>query len=522
MVPVMKREKIPVSVKLILAIYTTGIIVGGGILALPFVALDSGILFLIAIMVILAIIFNVIYWRILEGVSINLTGEISASELGLLSYDKALEKSGLRKWGRIAFSIGIFLYVYPADIVYMLYGLKSIIELSKYFYESYIIPILVIILIVILNYVVLKFYEKRKSDILALIIKLLLMSLIWLISITLIAFYRMNMVVISAFSFAISLIIGEYLPEHIYGESDIQMILNNVDKIEIIPRHSAQSILTVFKLMLIILVPLAAFVLITSSVGLNFTTPLWPNNYISLVDSFSVLVFMYVGSGVYNILIYPWVVKNLKEGKKIVSVGVVISLIVYMIFTLIILSIVDYNILMQSDINREHAFISLSRKLGSIGLSYIAYLVIGLAALFALVSVSVAYIGFTDTLSERLELDLEVRRERSWFLITIIVLISTILLELFQVSKIATDALGVAGNAGGGLFLLTLPWLINTNNDEGKILIAMLFLVTISIVNLIMFLSATTLVAKVSALIATILVITFGGLSIVEKIRSPK
>ncbi|MGQ4892918.1 MAG: GerAB/ArcD/ProY family transporter [Candidatus Njordarchaeia archaeon] len=514
------RGNISTKTRLLLAIYTTGIIVGGGILALPFVALDSGLIFLVLLMVALAFIFNIIYWRILESVSVSNMGEKEGSELGLIAYDKSLEASGLLKWGKLTFTISIFLYVYPADIVYILYGMKSIIDLSRFVASELYLLLGTDIILAILLIAIFQSYRIKLSYLLALETKLLAMSIIWVTTLIIVSLTNFNIVITSALGFAISLIVGEYFPERIYSGSDKHIVAENHEKVEILPRHKAQSILTIFKLVLIVSVPIIALFLIISTAGINFTAPIWPRSYVSLVDSFSVLVFMYVGSGVYNILIYPWILKDIKEGKKIVSLGVIISLLVYMIFTLIILSIVDYNILLQSDINREHAFIALSRKLEAIGLSFVAYIVIGLAALFALVSVSVAYIGFTDTLSERLEIDTGVKRDYTWLILTVIVLVSTVLLEFFNVSRIATDALGIAGNAGGGLFLLTLPWLLNTKKDDGYRSVAFVFLSIITAVNILMFLSDTTIVAKVSAIVATVLVVVFGLLSIIEKHKS--
>ncbi len=509
-----KSNEAVTSKILLLAIYSTGIIIGGGILALPFVALDSGIIFLMFILIILAVVFIVIYNRILESISYSLK-DAEGKDIGLQTYDYALLKSGLKKWGKIAFTIGIILYVYPADIVYILYGLKSIIELSNYLTINSSIFLATLLLTVIFLSISYYSYSRNFSPISALLSKLFMMAIIWLVSISIVLSIGESLrVIMASLGFTISVIVGEYFPER---TKHIEIVEKDDEAdYEILPRHKAQAILTVFKVTLIVLVPLLAFYLIYTKAGLAQSASLFPRSIVSLVDSFSVIVFMYVGSGVYNILIYKWILEKINRGKKIVSLGVIISLIVYMIFTAIILLVVDASILEISDINREHAFIALSRKLASIGLSTMAYIVIGLASLFALVSVSVAYIGFTDTLSERLELDLKANRDYTWLTITFVVFISTTLLELFKVSKIATDALGVAGNAGGGLFLLIIPWLMVTKKDKGKPLYALIFLGLITLVNIFMLFSGTTLVAQISALIATILVVVFGLLTFME------
>jgi len=508
-----KNSEVPKSNIFLLSIYAAGIIVGGGILALPFVALDTGLILLVALLSLLAVVFCVVYSRILDAVSISVPRE--GSKIGLILYDHALENSDLFKWGRLAFTIGIILYVYPADIVYVLYGLKSIIQLSNYVYGVQVILSSSGLISLFLLASTFR-YLKKPTPLMGLLSKLLFMTLIWVISIYAVSYVsnRSIIVIASSLGFTISLIGGEYFPDILIREKTVNNLVE--EEYEIHPRHKAQAVLTIFKLTLVTTIPIMAFSMIAMASKLPSLPPLFPRSLVSLIDSFSVIVFMYVGSGVYNILMYKWIVDKIDKGKKISNYGVLISLIVYLIFSLIILVSVDSSILETSNINREHAFISLSRKLEQIGLSALALLVIALAALFALVSVSVAYIGFTDTLSERLELDLGYNRDKSWLLITIIAFTSTTLLELFNVSKIATDALGVAGNAGGGLFLLVLPWLMKTKKDDGKPMIATFFLILVLVVNLFMMIGATTIVALVASVISTILVIIFGAFSILE------
>lgn len=508
-----KADKVPKTNIFLLSIYVSGIIVGGGILALPFVALDTGLILLIALLALLAVIFSIAYSRILDAVSLSVPRE--RSKVGLILYDYALDNSELRRWGHLAFTIGIILYVYPADIVYILYGLKSIIQLSGYVYGVQVI-LASLGLIGLFLLISTSRYLRRPTPLMGLLSKLLFMTLIWVISIYVASFIsdRSTLIILSSLGFTVSLIGGEYFPDKLVREGYKNNLLK--ENYEIHPRHKAQAVLTIFKLTLITIIPIIAFALIALSLKLPSLPPLLPKSIVSLVDSFSVIVFMYVGSGVYNILMYKWIVDRIERGKKISNYGVLISLIVYLIFSLIILVSVDASILEASNLNREHAFISLSRKLEQIGLSTLALSVIALAALFALVSVSVAYIGFTDTLSERLELDLGYNRDKSWLFITLIAFTSTTLLELFNVSRIATDALGVAGNAGGGLFLLILPWLMRTKKDKGKPTLAILFLILVLIVNIFMTIGATTTVAFVASIISTILVIVFGTMAILE------
>ena len=509
-------KSVPIKTKLVLAFYGAGIIVGGGILALPFVAIDSGLLFLILSLVFLAFLFSIIYWRILDSVALATTeAETKANgELGLVYYDLALEASNLGKWGRVAFSTGLILYVIPADIVYILYGMKSIIQLSKYFIDFKTIPLTLAMIILFIALILTHVFKDEPTPSKTLAIKLLIMSAIWSLSIAVATTFGEIGFTIGIIGFSLSVIVGEFFPEKFFGG-----VKNNVFEIEsgeVLPRHKAQAYLTFFKIFLIISVPILALIIIYLSKSLPSPPPLFPRKLVSFADSISVIMFMYVGSGVYNILIYPWILKNLDEGKRLVFYSVLVSLIAYLVFSIIIVSVVDYKILVLSDLRREHSFISLSRKLEAIGFSLLAYLTIALASLFALVSVAVAYIGFTDTLSERLVLDLGVNRDKIWIVITAIVSTIVASLEFYNVSRAATDSLGIAGNAGGGLFLVFLPWLMRGRNSGRRIGLAVVSLIFVIIINLAIILNATTLYAIVSGVISTILVILVGILSILE------
>jgi len=225
---------------------------------------------------------------------------------------------------------------------------------------------------------------------------------------------------------------------------------------------------------------------------------------------------MYVGSGVYNILVYRWISRRIELGKRAVFIAILLSMLTYIAFTLLILFSVDPEILIASDLNREHSFIALSHKLTLIGLTHLGYITILIANLFALISVAVAYMGFTETLSERIYIDTGIDMGEAWFAITFSIGIATALLEIFDVTRFATDALGIAGNAGGGMFALILPWLIKNRRGKRNVVMAMVFLLTVVILNIFLVLNSATVVAIVSAGVATILVVIFSALTLLE------
>lgn len=502
---------------LLLALYCTGIIVGGGILALPLVSIDTGIIFLIFLLVILGYVFYLIYLRLLDSVGAALRDKV-IFRTGLILYEEGLKYSNLMKYGSIAFTIGLALYTLPADIVYVLYGMKSLIQLSSvvtlnHHFEIMFIGLIMTAIIIsstIIYYRRIVYTEFRSID---LVLKILLMVSVWTATTSLIGLINSydSKVIIASAAFSFSLIISEYFPES-FLKNKINLNLQE----DILPRHKASSYLTIFKLSLIIGTPILACVIILLSGNLTGEIILFPHSIDALIAATSIIIFMYVGSGIYNILIYNWIIKNRELGDKIVLYAILISMLTYIIFTLLILLSVDPSILLYSSIKREHAFISLSRKLEKIGLSTIGVITIIIANIFALVSVSIAYQGFTDTISDRLNIDTGLSRNAIWITITIIISISVMLLEINDISKIATDALGIAGNAGGGLFLLILPWLMKDSNKKRRIDLAIIFTIIITILNIFIIRESYSTIAKIIGIISLILVLIISILAIKE------
>jgi len=505
----------------ILGFYSAGIIVGGGILALPFVAMDTGSIMLILLLIAFGLIFYVIYNRMLDSISACLRG-VSVIKPGLVLYDAGLIESGLEKYGKLAFTIGILLYVVPADIVYILYGLKSLIQLSSYvnYYQIYQVLFIGLVVMFIVSVLFMRFRKLvliSDASSYELVLKLLLMISIWVLTIGLLKYACCSEIKIAmgASAFALSLIIGEFFPER-FKKASISMPVAE----DVLPRHKAGAYMSVFKLLLITLTPFLAFLIIASRASLSTNIPLFPRSLQSLVAATTIIIFMYVGSGIYNILVYDWIINHMERGKKVTLIAITASLIAYLVFSILILLSVDPVILINSNLRREHAFIALARKLEAIGITELGLLVIIMANIFALVSVSVAFLGFTDTLSDRLELDLKVNRNLVWTLVAILITSIVVTLEVFDVTRIATDALGIAGNAGGGLFILILPWLIKDSKNRRRIPLAIAFLLLVTLLDISMILNSITFVAFCASTLATILVLFFGILAILEAMKN--
>ena len=500
---------------ILLGFYISGIIIGGGILALPFVARDLGLPLLLFFLVFFGVVFHRIYVRIIDSIGWSVRGAAKVPP-GLYLYDYAMERSGLGKFGHVAFTLGLMLYVIPADVVYVTYGMKSIVMLAVILGRE-IDFLLVIIGGVVISIILLcsfylarirrRYFSLRESFTL----KFLLMISLWILAVGLVGMIRNILldIITSISLYALSLVIGFFFPEKVFS---ISFDIYDVD--DILPYHKVSSYLTILKVSLILVIPIVAFLLILMSAGIMGSIVLRPLDITAMVYSLTIIIFMYVGSGVYNILAYKWIANNLGRGKKAVLMAMVLSTLTYITFTILIILSVNPGILMVADRSREHAFIALSDQLIYAGLCWLGYATILVANIFALISVSVAYMGFTDTLAERLNIDAGVGMGKLWVFITSIIAFIVSLSEIYNVARLATDALGIAGNAGGGIFILILPWLMRDSKGRTRIKIATIFLIFVTVLNIFLMMNSSSLAMVVSSGIATIVVLVFGGLAI--------
>ena len=295
--------------EMLLGFYISGIIIGGGILALPFVAGDLGLPLLVLFLVLFGIIFHEIYARIIDSIGWSVK-DAAKVRPGLQLYDYAMEKSDLRRYGRKAFTLGLMLYVIPADVVYITYGMKSILMLASIFGSEIDMVLVIMGAIIVVAILLFSLYLARirrryfgLGD--TFLAKFLLMISLWVLAIGLVGIIENVFIDILASTclFALSLIVGFFFPERIFN---ISFDVYDVD--DILPYHKVSSYLTILKITLILAIPIIAFILIVMNIGIVNTLAIRPMSVTAMVYSLAIIIFMYVGSGVYNILAYRWTV----------------------------------------------------------------------------------------------------------------------------------------------------------------------------------------------------------------------
>lgn len=198
------------------------------------------------------------------------------------------------------------------------------------------------------------------------------------------------------------------------------------------------------------------------------------------------IIFAYVGTGLFNLCSYPSIFET-TSGKRsprvtrVVVLGTLIPMLVYLVWTLTSTSVLTGPELAALDAQQKYTTIGIAEKFsvvdpaGTSWISLFGYLV-------ALLAVTSACNGFTESLSDQFSVALEDLRamEGRWATLwdwlaqrlngspdnvsmRLAVLLVAVCLALItsQVKAInVSSLLSVAGNAGGGILILMLPFFL--------------------------------------------------------------
>ncbi|MBU0731786.1 hypothetical protein KKC88_02800 [Patescibacteria group bacterium] len=139
--------------------------------------------------------------------------------------------------------------------------------------------------------------------------------------------------------------------------------------------------------------------------------------------------------------------KNPKKLLNVISIGVIVPLIVYLIFTFLVVGITGTE-------TTESAIIGLGLALGPI------MLLVG--AIFGVLSMSTSFLALGNVLKETFMFDFKVKKLLAWLIVMVVPLI----IYLFDVLSFI-EAIGFAGGVVGGVEGIIMVWMFHRAKKKG-------------------------------------------------------
>ncbi len=201
-------------------------------------------------------------------------------------------------------------------------------------------------------------------------------------------------------------------------------------------------------------------------------------------DLIGLVIFAFVGTGLFNLLSYPSLFET-RGGRRsprlarVVALGTAIPMIVYLAWTLTSAAVLTPDMLASLDAAREYTTIGIARRLAGFD-PLGALLVILCGYSVALLAVTSACNGFTESLADQISVALHEQsigrptspgqRLALWLAdsaenlrMRLVILVAAVVMALAIERMVQIDIssiLAVAGNAGGGLLILILPFFL--------------------------------------------------------------
>ena len=478
------------------ALYCASIIIGAGVLTLPLSASQMGFVPLIVLIVIEGLGLLLIYRRLAETLFSNVTSVVREKELAL-SFDPAaarpdtfkifrieasrgaalldsvIRRTGLGRAGLGTLLVGMILYVYFADVGYIILGNRSLNGLVTQTrgFGSDMLPIFFVVggLLILTSLFLPRFWSKP-SALRGALQKSAMMGGCWGIGLALldlntkIAGSTQGNSFLGSVLFLVAIIASMFSGKTVQSDEDESEGLN--------AQHRVNMVVMVVELGLLVFASVLAL-WIFGHAGIIQPFFAFAPDWLASLDLVTalqvggVVLFAYVGTGMFNLCIYPQLFARNQGAKKgprftqVVTLGTLLPMAVYIWWTVtsgFLLSPAD---LYQTDAANEGTHIAIAQKAAVINPEL--YWTISLSGyLFALMAVTSACVGFTESLADRMALVFQrskvLRSPTVW---KIIILLAAALMaigkDLFAANIAITSILAIAGYAGGGLLVVILP-----------------------------------------------------------------
>jgi amino acid permease len=492
------------------ALYCASIIIGAGVLTMPLTGRLLGFVPLLAMTILIGLWLILIYRRmadilftnvaevaaertdevkdaVAEGMNISTDKQwrsffhrrmISTEvQKGAALFDEVVHRTDIGNAGHAALLVGMFFYVFFADIGYIIIGNRSLnavaVTLKEYGGPTASFGAFGVALII--ASLGLPRFVRRPSARSGALQKFLMMAGWWCLAIGI-----LNLIgdsdfvlgnassgsILGSILFLIAILTTMFTGT---GVTDDARKRDGLDT-----QHRVNVVVTIIELLLLLVTGvLIVGVFLKGGLTEKFygfasgwLTPSRMSEWSRLIG---VILFAYVGTGIFNLCSYPQLFEGnpSTKGKPrfdyVVALGTLIPLALYVGWTMVGAMTLSPQELALADASNEPTHIPIARKAASISQEG-AWVITLTGYLFALMAVTSACNGFTESLADRIRITLQHSRRRhetrNDFRPIILLSAAAMALakDVFSASIDISAILSIAGTAGGGLLILVLPF----------------------------------------------------------------
>lgn len=483
------------------ALYCASIIIGAGVLTMPLTGRLLGFGLLLAVTVLIGLWQMVIYQRMAHSTFVSAAGQAGerAASLqepirvalgvptdspewrqamthrlmrlevakGAALFDQIIRRAGIGWAGLATLLLGTLLYVFIADVGYILIGNRSLNAVAQALAAQapWLPPFLLPAGLLLMGAgLALPRLWARATARRGAAQKILAMAGCWLGGIGLLAL-RPTAAEVGSLLFLVAILAGMFV-----GNAQTE---EDRERTGLKAQHRVNVVIMVVELGLLAVTALLI-------VGLFVATGRLVPFYTLAADPFNlsqlphwariigVVLFAYVGTGIFNLASYPDLFAGQRNRPgmphfgRVVVLGTLIPMVVYLGWTWITAVTLTPAELALGDANNQPTHILIAAKAGGSS-TLLAWIMTLTGYLFALLAVTSACNGFTESLAGRM--DIALRPSPFWqrwrFDLRPLILLAAAAValarDLFSTTIDITSILAIAGSAGGGLLILILP-----------------------------------------------------------------
>lgn len=498
-----------IRVNLPYALYCASILVGAGVLTLPLIGPRLGFGPLLTLIVLEGLWLLVIYRRMArtifasvldlahqKTVLIQQTAARGAgietdrpqwqmffmqkavnaeARKGAAIFDHLMDSTGIGQAGRVSLLLGTFFYVFFADIGYLLVGNRSLNALAQMAGKTN-FPVVPLFIALGSTLVVVSFVFSRLirsvSALTASVQKFGMMLGWWVLAIGILSVLDREHILLG------SATTGSVVATGLFFCAIVSAMYTGVEPIDrkdhhngLSAQHRVNMLIMIIEFGLIGLTAILTLWIFSRSGMLRmfpFTTEDWLS--LSSLDKWSrvlgVVLFAYVGTGIFNMAIYPELFDGTGESKvsftTVMALGTFVPMVLYLGWTLVGAVTLAPETLLRADANNEPTHIVIATTIATFA-PQTAWVIICTGYLFALMAVTSACNGFTESLADRIRIAFPHSAQWSapfadWRpVILMMAAVMALARDVFSASIDISAILAIAGNAGGGLLILILP-----------------------------------------------------------------